>query len=282
MKEAPGGRQPFVGVGLRSVHYPRLLGRPRVAVDWLEAISENYMDSEGKPLEVLLKLREDHPIALHGVSMSVGAVEGVRPQYLRRLKSLVDRVKPFLVTDHLCFTGAHASNVHDLLPLPYTEEAVLTVARNVARAQDVLGRRIALENVSSYLSYAESEMTEWEFLVAVARRADCRVLLDVNNVYVSATNHRFRAEDYVDAVPAELVAQIHLGGYSDMGTFLFDTHSRAPTDPVWELYRRVIARMPGKPTLIEWDEDVPEWPLLEAQAEKARAIAREAASAQPA
>ncbi len=275
MKDAPGGRQPFVGVGLRSVHFPHLLGRPRVAVQWFEAISENYMDSEGRPLEVLLKIREDYPVALHGVSMSVGGVEGVRPHYLQRLKTLADRVKPFLITDHLCFTGAHASNVHDLLPLPYTEEAVLTVARNVARAQDVLGRQIALENVSSYLSYRESEMTEWEFLIAVAERAGCKILLDVNNAYVSATNHRFKAEDYLDAVPADLVAQIHLGGYTDMGDFLFDTHSRAPTDPVWALYRRVIGRMPGKPTLIEWDEDIPDWPGLEAQAEKAAAIGRE-------
>lgn len=277
MADAPGGRRSFVGVGLRSVHFPHLLGRPKLAVDWFEAISENYMDSEGRPLEVLLKVREDYPVALHGVSMSVGGVEGIRPDYLRRLKRLADRVAPFLITDHLCFTGAHASNVHDLLPLPYTEEAILTVSRNVAQAQEVLGRQIALENVSSYLSYRESEMTEYEFLVAVAKRAGCKILLDVNNAYVSATNHRFKAEDYADAVPADLVAQIHLGGYSDMGTFLFDTHSRAPTDPVWELYRRVIARMTGTPVLVEWDEDIPDWPGLEAQAVKARAIAAEAA-----
>lgn len=279
MDESSGGRAPFVGVGLRPKHYARVLARPKVGVDWFEAISENYMDSEGRPLEVLLKVREDFPVALHGVSMSVGGVEGVRPEYLRRLKRLADRVKPFLITDHLCFTGAHASNVHDLLPLPYTEEAVATVARNVAQAQDVLGRTIALENVSSYLSYRESVMTEYEFLVAVARRAGCRILLDVNNAFVSATNHGFKAEDYVDAVPADLVAQIHLGGYSDMGSFLFDTHSRAPTDPVWELYRRTMKRMPGKPVLIEWDEDVPEWEGLEAQADKARALALEAGGA---
>jgi uncharacterized protein (UPF0276 family) len=282
MTRTPGGRAGLVGVGLRSVHYPHLLGRPRVAVDWLEAISENYMDSEGRPLEILLKMREDFPVALHGVSLSAGAAEGPRPGYLERLKRLAERVKPFLITDHLCFTGAHASNVHDLLPLPYTEEAIVTVARNVARAQEALGRRVALENVSSYITYRESVMTEWEFLVAVARRADCRILLDVNNAYVSAMNHGFAPETYVDAVPAELVAQIHLGGYSDMGTFLFDTHSRAPTDPVWELYRRVIARMPRVPTLIEWDEDIPDWAVLEAQAVKARAVAAEARELKPA
>lgn len=282
MKETPGGRDSFVGVGLRSVHFPHLLARPRVSVKWFEAISENYMDSEGRPLEVLLKMREEFPVALHGVSLSVGGVEGPRPGYLERLKALADRVQPFLVTDHLCFTGAHASNVHDLLPLPYTEEAIATVARNVSRAQDVLKRRVALENVSSYLSYRESAMSEWEFLVAVARRADCRILLDVNNAYVSAVNHGFKPETYVDAVPTELIAQIHLGGYSDMGTFLFDTHSRAPTEPVWELFRRVIGRKPQVPVLIEWDEDVPEWSGLEAQAVRAARIAEEEREKQPA
>ena len=179
------------------------------------------------------------------------------------------------MTDHLCFTGAHASNIHDLLPLPYTEEALSVVVRNVSHVQEELGRQIALENVSSYLRYRESTMTEWDFIVTIARRAGCRLLLDVNNVYVSAKNHGFKPEDYVDAIPEELVAQIHLGGYSDMGTFLFDTHSRAPTDPVWELYRRVIRRMPQKPVLIEWDQDIPQWTDLEAQAIKAADIAEE-------
>ncbi|MBI3288730.1 MAG: DUF692 domain-containing protein [Elusimicrobia bacterium] len=266
----------MVGVGLRSAHFPRLLERPRTRVRWFEALSENYMDTEGRPLEVLRSIRADYPVALHGVSLSIGGVEGPRSGYLERLKRLADRVDPFVVSDHLCFTGAHATNIHDLLPLPYTREAVKTVAANVARAQDVLGRAIALENVSSYLTYKVSEMTEWEFLVEVARRAGCKILLDVNNVFVSASNHGFRAEDYVDAIPAGLVAQLHLGGYTDMGTFLFDTHSRAPTDPVWELYRRVIRRMPDVPVLVEWDEDVPEWDGLEAQAVKAMDVAREA------
>ena len=288
MKDAPGVRratsseEAFVGVGLRSVHFPHLLGRPRVAVRWFEALTENYMDSEGRPLEVLLKIREDFPITLHGVSLSIGGVEGPRPGYLESLKALAGRVNPFLITDHLCFTGAHASNTHDLLPLPYTEEAISTVARNVSRAQDVLGRQIALENVSSYLSYRESVMTEWEFLITVARRSGCKLLLDINNAYVSAMNHRFSPETYVDAVPAELVAQIHLGGYSDTGKFLFDTHSRAPTDPVWELYRRTIKRMPSTPVLIEWDEDVPAWDGLESQAVKAADIQREERERQPA
>jgi uncharacterized protein (UPF0276 family) len=277
-----GGREAFVGVGLRSAHFAHLLGRPRVAVKWFEALSENYMDSEGRPLEVLLKIRQDFPVALHGVSLSIGGVEGPRPGYLERLKRLAERVKPFMITDHLCFTGAHASNIHDLLPLPYTEEAIATVARNVERAQEVLGRTIALENVSSYLSYRESTMTEWEFLVAVARRSGCKILLDVNNAYVSAMNHGFAAEKYLDAVPSDLVAQIHLGGCSDMGEFLFDTHSRAPTEPVWDLYRRTIGRMPRVPVLIEWDEDIPEWSRLEAQAIRAAKICEEESERQPA
>jgi uncharacterized protein (UPF0276 family) len=270
------GPGPHVGVGLRSVHYPHLLTRPKTAVRWFEAISENYMDSEGRPLDVLLQVRRDYPVALHGVSLSAGGVEGPRPGYLERLRRLADRVQPWIVTDHLCFTGAHAANAHDLLPLPYTEEAVETVAANVRRAQDALGRAIALENVSSYLTYRESAMTEWEFLAAVARAAGCGILLDVNNVYVSAMNHGFAPEAYIDAVPPELVRQLHLGGYTDMGDYLFDTHSRAPTEPVWALFQRAAARFPAAPVLIEWDEDVPAWPELEAQAVKAASLWEEA------
>lgn len=275
MKPGADGRDAMVGVGLRSAHFPTLLDRPRASVRWFEAISENYMDSFGRPLEVLQKIREDYPLALHGVSLSIGGVEGPRPGYLEKLKRLIERVEPFVVSDHLCFTGAHASNIHDLLPLPYTEEAIRTVVANVSKAQDFLGRPIALENVSSYLTYQASEMKEEEFLVAVAKRSGCRILLDVNNVYVSASNHGFKAEDYIDAIPNEMIAQLHLGGYSDMGTFLFDTHSRAPTDPVWNLYRRMIRRIPDVPVLIEWDEAIPDWEGLEAEAVKAIGIAAE-------
>ncbi|MBI5246342.1 MAG: DUF692 domain-containing protein [Elusimicrobia bacterium] len=275
MRKKENSKPAEVGVGLRPVHFPRLLERPRTPVRWFEAISENYMDSRGRPLEVLTKIRADFPVALHGVSLSIGGVEGPRPGYLKSLKALIDRVQPFLVTDHLCFTGAHKKNIHDLLPLPYTKEAVRTVVSNVSKVQDVLGRTIGLENVSSYLTYKDSEMREEQFLVEIARKSGCKILLDVNNVYVSATNHGFKAEEYLDAIPNELIAQLHLGGYSDMGTFLFDTHSRAPTDPVWELYRRMIRRIPNVPVLIEWDEAVPDWAGLENEAKKAIRIARE-------
>ncbi len=278
MRRAQGNLQarlkkgPGAGAGLRSAHFPRLLSGPRPKAGWFEALTENYLDSSGRPLEVLERIRRDFPVALHGVSMSIGGVEGPRRGYLERLKSLIARVEPIVVSDHLCFTGAHAKNIHDLLPLPYTKEAVDLVSANVSRAQDVLGRRIALENVSSYLTYEDSEMSEQEFLLRVARKSGCGILLDVNNVYVSATNHGFAAEDYLDAIPEELVMQLHLGGYSDMGTFLFDTHSRAPTPPVWKLYERVIRRMPEVPVLIEWDEDVPSWEILEAEVAKAEAL----------
>jgi uncharacterized protein (UPF0276 family) len=270
-----------IGVGLRPPHYPRLLERPRTAARLFEAISENFMFSRGRPREILRAIRADYPVALHGVSLSLGGVEGPRPGYLEALKELAEEVEPLVVSDHLCFTGAHAKNLHDLLPLPYTREAVAVTASNIRRAQDLLGREIAVENVSSYLTYRESEMTEWEFLLAVVKAAGCRILLDINNAYVSASNHGFKAEDYLDAIPAESVAQIHLGGYSDLGEFLFDTHSRAPTDPVWELYKRTIARMPAVPTLIEWDEDLPSWEELDAQAAKAARL-REDALAAPA
>ena len=275
MKPGADERGALVGVGLRSVHFPRLLERPPTPVRWFEAISENYMDSSGRPLEVLMKIREDKPVALHGVSLSIGGVEGPRPAYLKNLKRLIERVDPLLVTDHLCFTGTHATNIHDLLPLPYTEEAIRTVVENVSKVQDFLGRPLALENVSSYLTYQASEMKEEEFIVSIAKRSGSKILLDVNNVFVSASNHGFKAEDFVDAIPSDLIAQIHLGGYSDMGSFLFDTHSRAPTDPVWELYRRVIRRVPKTPVLIEWDEALPDWDGLEAEAVKAIGIAAE-------
>ncbi len=282
----PSGEDQPVGVGLRSEHYSHLLGGPRTTVAWFEAVSENYMDTAGRPLEVLERVRRDHPVALHGVSLSIGykpaapgaatVLEEFRERYLSRLKSLAERIEPFLVSDHLCWTGVPGGNLHDLLPTPFTDEALDWIVEQVARVQDALGRRLVLENVSSYLTWKHSTWREEDFLVEVARRSGCGILLDVNNVYVSARNHGFDARAYLDAVPADFVEQIHLAGHTDCGTHLFDTHSEPVCDEVWSLFERVVARLPGVPVLIEWDADVPPFERLEEEASRAAAIARRA------
>lgn len=279
-----------VGVGLRSEHYPHLLEKPRTTVRWFEAISENYMDTGGRPLAVLEEVRADHPVALHGVSLSIGykppendraaadALAELRTRYLSRLGALADRIEPFLISDHLCWTGVPGGNVHDLLPTPFTDEALAWITTQVDAVQTTLGRRLVLENVSSYLTWAASTWSEEAFLVEVARRSGCGILLDVNNVYVSARNHGFDARAYLDAIPADVVAQIHLAGHTDMGTHLFDTHSAPVCDDVWDLFAHVIGRMPGVPVLIEWDEDIPSFSRLEAEAQAADRVASAARS----
>lgn len=274
-----------IGVGLRSTHYPHLMTRPATRVDWFEALSENYMDSEGRPIQVLETVRSDYPVALHGVSLSVGSryseSEPVNRRYLARLKALIERVDPFVVSDHLCWTGLGPTNLHDLYPIPFTRESLAWVVEQADRVQSALGRRICLENVSSYLTYEQSTYSEWDFLVEVSRRSGAGILFDINNVYVSARNHGFEACEYVDAVPADLVGQIHLAGHTDLGTHLFDTHSRPVCDEVWALFERAIGRMNGVPVLIEWDEDIPAFEVLESEAVRAREIcvaAGEAAS----
>ncbi len=273
-----------VGVGLRPTHYPHLLEKPRTGVGWFEAISENYMDSEGRPLEVLQAIRSDYPVALHGVSLSIGlrpdpkdtggleAHRRQRSRYLHNLKTLVDRIEPFLVSDHLCWTGVPGGNIHDLLPVPFTGESLEWIVEQLDLVQATLGRTFVLENASSYLTYATSTYTEWDFLVEVVRRSGCRLLLDVNNVYVSARNHGFDARTYLDAIPSEAVAQIHLAGHTDCGTHLFDTHSTRVCDEVWDLFDYVIRRLPEVPVLIEWDDDIPPFAVLEEEAAKAAAI----------
>lgn len=279
-----------VGVGLRSEHYPHLLQRPRTAAAWFEAISENYMDSAGRPLSVLETVRLDHPIALHGVSLSIGckpqapamaAFREQRARYLARLGALIGRIDPFLVSDHLCWTGVPGSNVHDLLPTPFTGEALDWICEQVQSVQDTLGRQIVLENVSSYLTWASSTMSEQHFLIEVARRSGCAILLDVNNVYVSARNHGLDAREYLDSIPASLVAQIHLAGHTDLGTHLFDTHSAPVCDAVWDLFAHVIPRLPGVPVLIEWDAEIPAFERLEAEAVTAARVAAEACRRAP-
>jgi uncharacterized protein (UPF0276 family) len=262
------------GVGLRPRHFGRWLSeRPRV--DWVEATSENYLGLGGRPYAVLEKVRRGMPVVLHGVSLSVGATEPLDERYLASLRRLVDRIEPALVTDHLCW-GRHGGRyVHDLWPLPYTEEALAHVVGRVGRVQEILGRQMALENVSSYVAYRDSTMTEWEFLAAVAEGADCGILLDVNNVHVSAHNHGFDPHAYLAGLPADRVLQIHLAGHEDKGTYLLDSHDAAVPEPVWDLYRKAVERFGPVPTLVEWDDRIPELEVLVGESRKAATIEAE-------
>ena len=261
------------GVGLRSQHYDRVLEAP-TSIDWFEVISENFMIKGGRPLQVLDQVRRDYPVVLHGVSLSIGSSDPLDKRYLEALAKLIHRVEPAWVSDHLCWTGVGGHNAHDLLPLPYTEEALLHTVQRVIAVQDFLGRQIALENVSTYLSFAGSTLSEWEFLAELAERADCGILLDVNNIYVSAANHGFDAATYLAGIPRDRVWQIHLAGHTDHGSHLLDTHSRPVCDPVWSLYRRALQRFGSVASLVEWDEDIPAWEVLEAECERAKRESR--------
>lgn len=262
------------GVGLRIQHFERVLAAP-TRVDWFEIISENFMVKGGRPLDILTRVRRDYPVVMHGVSLSIGSTDPLNDSYLRDLATLIDRLEPAWVSDHLCWTGIGGHNTHDLLPMPYTEEALEHVISRVQQVQDRLGRQIALENPSSYVAFAASDIDEWDFLAAIAERADCGLLLDVNNVYVSSQNHGFDPQVYIDAVPRDRVWQIHLAGHSDHGTHLLDTHDHPVPEPVWELYRRAARRLGVISTLVEWDDKIPEWEGLEAESLKARAISVE-------
>jgi len=262
------------GIGLRPKHYPRLWDGTARA-DWFEAISENYMVAGGRPRAALERARAIAPIVLHGVSLSIGSTDPLDETYLDALRALVRQVEPAWVSDHLCWSGVGGHYAHDLLPLPYTEEALGHVVTRVVAVQERLGRQILIENVSSYLTYAHSTLVEWEFLGAVAERADCGLLLDVNNVYVSATNHGFSANDYLAGLPADRVGQIHLAGHADMGAYLFDTHDGPVIEPVWDLYRQALRRFGRVSTLVEWDDHIPELDVVRAEAERARAVEAE-------
>jgi len=264
---------PFLGfgVGLRRDHYLQLLEN-RPTMDWFEIISENFMIDGGRPLEVLGAVREDYTIVAHGVSMSLGSTDPLNREHLGRLRELARRFEPAWISDHLCWTGIGGRNLHDLLPLPYTEEVVRHVAERIRVVQDFLGRRIAIENVSSYMTFSDSQMTEWDFLSAVASEADCAILLDINNIFVSAFNHDFDAQAYIDAVPRDRVVQFHLAGHSDHGRYLLDTHDHPVRDEVWELYARAVRRFGSISTLIEWDDNIPAFEVLADTADKARRI----------
>lgn len=260
------------GLGLRPDHYEEIVDN-HPEVDWFEVVSENYMVNGGKPLRYLDKVRERYPLVMHGVSMSIGGTDPLDRDYLKQLKALAERIEPHWISDHLCWTGFGGTQLHDLLPLPYTEEAVAHVAGRVEQVQDFLDRQILLENVSSYLTYRHSAMTEWEFLRAVAERADCLILLDVNNIYVSAMNHGFDPQDYLRGIPPERVRQFHLAGHSHNGGIIVDTHDHDVPDPVWRLYAQAVRRFGRVSTMIERDSDIPPLADLLAELDHARRIA---------
>jgi uncharacterized protein len=269
-----------VGVGFRTPHYAKILDECP-PMDWFEVISENFMVPGGKAIANLEKLSGVYPVVPHGVSLSVGQTEPFDRKYLERLKALIARVSPPWASDHFCWTGSAHANVHDLLPLPLTREVAKHVAERIRRVQDFLAVPFALENASPYLGFTSSTLPEWEFICDVAERADCGLLLDVNNVFVSAYNHGFDAAAYIDAVPADRVVQMHLAGHTDKGTYLLDTHSDHVRTEVWELYRRAVRRIGATSTLIEWDDDIPSWDLLSLEAATARRMREEVLSGAP-
>jgi uncharacterized protein (UPF0276 family) len=267
------------GLGLRPVHYQALLEEHRGSVSWLEALTENYLVPGGPPLRNLDRMREQYPLVLHGVSLSIGSTDPLDESYLADVKALADRVQPAWISDHLCWTGVDGINVHDLLPLPLTEETVRHVVARVQHVQERLGRRFVLENVSSYVSFARADMTEWEFLSEIAHLADCLLLLDVNNVYVSSVNHGFDPLTYLRGVPVERVQQFHLAGHRRQGELLVDTHDQPVPESVWTLYAAAVERFGPRSTMIERDDNIPELPELLQELDRARSIAATAAAA---
>ena len=257
------------GIGLRTVHYSYILTN-HPPIDWFEILSENYMDTGGRPLYVLDQVAERYPVVLHGVSMSVGSTDPLNLDYLKKLKVLADRTRAHWVSDHLCWTGVSGINVHDLLPMPYTDESLRYTIERVKAVSEILERPLVLENPSTYLEFGTSTWSEVDFLSTLAQEADCGILLDVNNVYVSCFNHGLDPEAFIDRVPADRVVQYHLAGHTHKGTHILDTHSDHVIDEVWSLYRRSCQRTGGVATLLEWDENIPSFEVVHAEALKAR------------
>lgn len=266
--------RPFLGfgLGLRPTHYETILN-DSPAIDWFEIVSENFLVPGGRPLHYLDRIRSRYPLVMHGVSLSIGSQDPLNREYLKQLRTLAERIEPKWISDHLCWTGAHGINAHDLLPLPYTEEALQHVVARVGEVQDFLGRRILLENVSSYVTYPESEMNEWDFIREIARRADCLILLDINNIYVSSVNHDFDPLTYLDAIPVDRVWQFHLAGHRNLGDYIIDTHDEPVIDPVWQLYSRAVQRFGKVSAMIERDDNIPPLTELLAELEYARRLA---------
>jgi uncharacterized protein (UPF0276 family) len=260
-----------IGLGLRTVHYASIVEeQPPVA--WFEILSENYLQTSGRPLDFLEAIAERYPLVMHGVSLSIGSTDPLDREYLRELRALRDRVKARWVSDHLCWTGVSGKNTHDLLPMPYTEEALAHVVSRTRAVQDFLGAPLALENPSTYAEFAGNSMPEWEFLGRLAEEADCALLLDVNNVYVSSRNHGFEAVRYLDALPFDRVVQLHVAGHTDHGTHIIDSHIGPVVDPVWELLAIAQRRAAGVPILLEWDAEIPAFDVLHREALRAREL----------
>lgn len=256
MIPAPNFHFSGYGLGLRKEHYCDFL-ETDVPVDFVEVISENFMVDGGQPRHILREIRKRYPVALHGVSMSIGSADGVKRDYVHRLKALVDEIDPLFVSDHLSWSRIAGFNSHDLLPIPYTEEALNIVCENISQVQNILGRTMLIENPSSYLNFDSSVMSEWEFLTRMSQRTGCDLLLDVNNIFVSASNHGFDADEFFAGIPVERVRQIHLAGHSQGNDMLIDTHDRPVCDAVWQLYAKAIARFGPVATMIERDDDIP-------------------------
>jgi uncharacterized protein (UPF0276 family) len=273
MKPAPLG----FGLGLRPVYYREIL-ETKPPVDWFEVISENFMVDGGNPHAILERIRADYPIVLHGVSMSIASTAPLDFDYLHALKNLADRYLPAFVSDHLCWTGVHGINLHDLLPVPYTAEALNHIAERIRCVQDFLGRHIAIENVSSYVTFSESEMNEWSFVKELTERADCWLLLDVSNVFVSGFNHDFEPAEFIESIDPERVVQFHLAGHADQGTHKLDTHDEPISPEVWELFAKAWKRFGPVSAMIERDDNFPPFPELLAELDHARKIAESSAT----
>jgi uncharacterized protein (UPF0276 family) len=267
-------KKPFLGfgLGLRRDHYTTILTE-NPAVDWFEILTENYLVPGGKPHFFLEQICEKYPIVMHGVSMSIGSTDPIDMQYLQQVKTLANKIKPRWISDHLCWTGVHGKNSHDLLPLPYTEEAIQHVASRIQTIQEFLGQRILIENVSSYITYKQSDLTEWEFIKEICERADCNILLDINNIYVSSVNHGFNPLTYIEAMPPDRVYQIHLAGHSNMGDYIIDTHDNTIVDVVWDLYAAALRQFGDVSTMIERDDNIPPLKVLLVELDYARQLA---------
>ena len=261
------------GLGLRAPHYDEILKTRPKSVDWFEIISENYMDAHEGYWDFLATLRREYPCVMHGGSMSSGSIEPINHTYVQQLKKLIDFLQPSWVSDHLCFTSVNSHNTHDLLPVPYTQESLKHITSRIHQMQDALGRKLVIENPSTYLEFASSDISEADFMAEMHHATGCGILLDINNVYVSSYNHGFDTKRYIDAIPAKSIAQIHLAGHQNNGTHIIDTHDNHVIDSVWDLYAYALQRKGFRSTMIEWDENIPTFSTLVAELDKARAIA---------